>query len=261
MKLLEKINEKLRKSYWMLGVGLLLVVAMSAARVKRHSHTKELVVQIASLETEGGGFLIMERDVKRIIQNSFVEEIDGMDLNQVQLDRMEKVLEDDPFVKDAEVWIDANNKVHIKVLQRQPIVRIIDNNGLNYYFDKTGRKMPTSKYATARVPVATGYLPAYFNEFRDSANPLNDVFKLAKFLNKNELLSAMISQISVGKSGEITLIPEFGKTKIILGKADDLPGKFKKLLIFYKEAMPHKGWRKYQTINLKFANQVVCKRW
>ncbi len=260
MKFLEKINEKLRKSYWMLGVGLMLVVALSAARVKRHSRTAELVVQIESLGEEGG-FLILERDVKRIIQNSFVEEIDGMDLSRVQLDRMEKVLEQDAFVKDAEVWIDANNKVHIKVQQRQPIVRIIDNNGLNYYLDAEGNKIPTSKYATARVPVATGELPAFFSEYQNSENPLHDVLKLAVFLKKNEILDAMISQISVGKSGDLVLTPEFGKTKIILGKADDLSEKFKKLIIFYKEAIPHEGWRKYKTINLKFANQVVCKRW
>ena len=260
MKILEQINEKLRKSYWMLGVGLMLVVALSAARVKSHSHTAKLVVTIESLGEEGG-FLILERDVKRIIQNSFVEEIDGMDLNRVQLDRMEKVLEEDAFIKDAEVWIDANNKVHIKIQQRKPIVRIIDNNGLNYYLDMEGNKIPTSKYATARVPVATGALPPFFREYQKSENPLYDVLKLAVFLKKNEVLDAMVSQISVGKSGDLVLTPEFGKTKIILGKADDLSGKFKKLIIFYKEAIPHEGWRKYKTINLKFANQVVCKRW
>jgi len=260
MKILEKINEKLRKSYWMLGAGLMLVVALSAARVKSHSHTSKLVVEIESLGDKGG-FLILERDVKRIIQNSFVEEIDGMDLDRVQLDRMEKVLEDDAFVKDAEVWIDANNKVHIKVQQRQPIIRIIDNNGLNYYLDQEGNKIPTSKYATARVPVATGELPAYFREYKDSENPLNDVLKLAIFLKKNKILDAMISQISVMKSGDLVLTPEFGKTKIILGKADDMSRKFEKLIIFYKEAIPIEGWRKYKTINLKFANQVVCKRW
>jgi len=260
MKILERINEKLRKSYWMLGVGLMLVVALFAAKRKSQSHTAELIVEIESLR-EGGGFLILERDVKRIIQNSFVEEIDGMDLNRVQLDRMEKVLEEDAFVKDAEVWIDARNKVHIKVTQRQPIVRIIDNNGMNYYFDFEGNKIPTSKYATARVPVATGELPAYFSEFQKSDNSLNDVLKLAVFLKKNEVLEALVSQISVGKSGDLVLTPEFGKTRIILGKATDLPEKFKKLFIFYKEAIPHEGWRKYKTINLKFTNQVVCKRW
>ncbi len=259
MKQLEIINEKLRKSYWMLGVGLMVVVALAAARYKGHTHTKTLVVEIEQLGQDGS-FLIMERDVKRIIQNSFVEEIDGMDLKKVQLERMEKVLEDDPFVKDAEVWIDANNKVHIKIEQRQPIVRIIDNNGLNYYFDAEGKKIPTSKYFTARVPVATGYLPAYFKEYQVTDNALHDVFKLAKFLKKNELLDAMVSQISVEKSGDIILSPEFGKTKIVLGRADHLTEKFKKLLIFYKEAIPHEGWRKYKTINLKFANQVVCKR-
>ncbi len=260
MKGLNKINEQLRKTYWMLGAGFMLVVAMAAARFKGHSRTTELVVEIQALG-EKGGFLIMERDVKRVIQNSFVEEIDGMDLNQVRLDRMERVLEEDPFVKNAEVWIDADNKVHIKIKQRQPILRIIDNNGMNYYLDAEGIKIPTSKYATARVPVATGYLPAYYKEFQGSNNPLHDVLLLAKFLKKNKVIDALVSQISVHKSGDLVLSPEFGKTSIILGTTDQMVKKFEKLLIFYKEGMPREGWRKYQTINLKFTNQVVCKRW
>jgi cell division protein FtsQ len=33
-----------------------------------------------------------------------------------------------------------------------------------------------------------------------------------------------------------------------------------RLKIFYKEGMPYEGWRKYETINLKYSGQVVCKR-
>jgi len=31
-------------------------------------------------------------------------------------------------------------------------------------------------------------------------------------------------------------------------------------LIFYKRAIPKVGWDTYKTINLKYANQIVCQK-
>ena len=51
-----------------------------------------------------------------------------------------------------------------------------------------------------------------------------------------------------------------GSHKIILGSAHDLEKKFEKLKVFYRKGLEKVGWDRYQTINLKFENQVVCTK-
>ena len=40
----------------------------------------------------------------------------------------------------------------------------------------------------------------------------------------------------------------------------EVESKFEKLKVFYKEAMPYEGWRKYDEISLKYNGQIVCKK-
>jgi cell division protein FtsQ len=49
-----------------------------------------------------------------------------------------------------------------------------------------------------------------------------------------------------------------GDQKIIFGEFADSMQKWKKLKVFYKEAMPFVGWRKYRNLDLRFRNQIVC---
>ena len=63
-----------------------------------------------------------------------------------------------------------------------------------------------------------------------------------------------------GWEGDFELIPLVGKQLIILGDANDIKEKFDNLQIFYKQGLSHEGWDKYDTINLKYRNQVVCTK-
>ena len=35
--------------------------------------------------------------------------------------------------------------------------------------------------------------------------------------------------------------------------------KFRKLLAFYRNIAPEKGWTRYSEVNLKYKGQIVCK--
>jgi cell division protein FtsQ len=87
---------------------------------------------------------------------SFGNTLEGTELGRLEVERMERVLEEDPFVLDAEAYIDQQNVLHVRITQREPLLRVLDNNGGNYYLDKNGVKMPPSKNFAARVLVATG---------------------------------------------------------------------------------------------------------
>jgi cell division protein FtsQ len=136
-----------------------------------------------------------------------------------------------------------------------------DNNGGNYYIDKNGVKMPTSKNFAARVMVATGNLPPYSDDFLDKRrNVLKDIFRVNQLIQSDDFFKNFFQQIYVSSVGDILLVPLVGDQKIVLGSVAHLDSKFNRLKTFYQKGMPYVGWNKYRTINLKYNGQVVCKK-
>ena len=242
-----------------LGIILLILVLILIFR-KKGSIVKDVVVEITHL-TDGESDFIKEKDIKEIVRRSFESDLSSATIGQVDIKRVEGILEKDPFVENAEAYIDASSNLKINITQREPILRVIDNNGLNYYLDKNGFRMPLSKYFSARVPIVTGAVAPYVNDFLGRKKyGLKDVFLLVQRLNADAFFAPMIQQIIVDASGEFTLIPILGDQKIRIGNLDDLDEKLERLKIFYKDAMPYEGWKTYRSISVKYRNQIVCKK-
>ncbi len=246
------------------SIGALFLIAaliISAVEKKKGRVAGENIIEIQTLPDSSS--LITRKDIEATIERSFGRNLPGMPVGSINVERVERVLESDPFVLNADVYIDSRNQVNIDIEQRLPILRVIDQNGLSYYLDGTGQKLPLSKHFAARVLVATGQIPPFDRDFlthKKNPHRLRDLFKLTQRILKDELLEPMIEQIHVAKDGDYVMIPKVGDQKIILGNLDDLETKILYLKNFYKEALPHKGWKKYKTINLKFHGQVVASK-
>ena len=59
---------------------------------------------------------------------------------------------------------------------------------------------------------------------------------------------------------EVDLIPRSGHHTIVFGRLDAVESKFDKLLSFYKEVLTRVGWDEYREIDLRYQNQVVCRK-
>lgn len=253
-----EVSASLRRLGWM---GALLVTAMVViAAVERRSmaESKDLIIKVEPLGDDH--FLIKEKEVKRLVQQAFGTDLVGEVLDRIDVEKVELTLEQEPFILDANVYFDAANQVNVDVQQRQPLLRIMDNNGLNYYLDENGVKMPPSKHYAARVIVATGAIPPYTPDYREKKQHiLKDLFFLTNYVNGDEFLKPLVEQIHVSK-GEYWLVPKVGDQKIILGSLAQLDEKIEKLKIFYKEGISREGWQRYERIDLRFDGQVVAGR-
>ena len=243
----------------MVFILVVLLALFAAISRKKNSFAGGVEVEVVPLAS--GDRLISERDVKQALLISFGNTLEGTELGQLEVERMERVLEDDPFILDAEAYIDQNNMLHVTILQREPMLRILDNNGGNYYLDKSGVKMPPSKNFAAHVLVATGNVAPYTPEFqKKKKNTLKDLFALTQILQSDEFFVSFIQQIHVSNAGEFTLVPLVGDQNIVLGNARKMEDKLSRLKIFYQEGMPYVGWREYESISLKYNGQVVCRK-
>ncbi|WP_145856403.1 cell division protein FtsQ [Pedobacter suwonensis] len=186
----------------------------------------------------------------------------GRNLENINIHNIEKKLQSNPYIGFAKVYVDMDGVLHIEVKQRQPILRILNENGQDFYIDNDGLKMPISSNFTANVLVATGHITEIFGSRVDTLRTqlARDLYKTAQFIKKDTLWDSQIEQIVVDQKNDIELIPRVGNQRIILGNADSLEKKMTNLLLFYKKAMPQVGWDTYRTINIKYTNQIVCER-
>lgn len=251
-------RQQLKALGWMASLLVGAVVILAAVNHRKGSAVKGVEVEIKPLPN--GDLLMQPVDVRELIHKAFGYEFESRSVRTVEIDRLERVLEKDPLVEDAEVYLDSRDFVRVSVTQKEPVIRIIDKDGWNYYLDKTGKRMPLSKHFTARVVVATGSIPEYVSDYLlRERHLLRHLFLLSQDLRNDAFLNAMIGQIFVSSNGDFILAPMIGDQKIVFGKYEDAPDKIKNLKIFYREAMPYEGWRKYRSIDVRFRGQVICK--
>lgn len=216
---------------------------------------------------------INEQDVK-----SFFTERNDIILNNeiknIDIASLEKALNSNPAVENAEISYDINGDFKIVVKQRRPMVRVFNANGESYYIDSLSKLMPLSYKSTGRVIIASGsiYEP-YARRYQYSVNQisenknfkelsvLDDIYNISTKIYADSLLSNLIHQIFVTPEKDFVLVPVIGNQSILLGSTEDLNQKLNKLKLFYKEGLTKTdSWNKYSTINLKFKNLVVCTK-
>ena len=250
---------KFMDGYWPIRVLLALGICAavySAAEFKANLPVREVRIDLIPLE--GGEKLITERDLFGEVDRYFRHDWRALPVCSLNIRELEDYIVDIPFVKDAEVYVDAANRLHLQIEQRNPLVRIMERDMPSFYLDEHGQHIPVSPHYALRVPVATGVaLPA----FRESERQVTaEIIDIAKAIRQDTFLNKLVEQIHRDRNGEYTLVPKIGEEKIILGSPEDIGIKMEKLRLFYREGLTYEGWGKYKTIDLRFRDQVVCKK-
>jgi cell division protein FtsQ len=210
---------------------------------------------------ESGFDMIKEKDIINLIQKGFDIDSNSTAVGAIDAKAVESRLEQNEFVEKAEVWIDVRNRLNVRISQREPIIRIIDDQGGNYYLDKNGVRMPASRYYSARVPIATGNIAPYIADFQQKGGyGLKNLFDFTQRLLNDDFFKDNFQQVYVNAAGDFTVVPMIGDQKILFGTLEDLDEKLKLVKVFYQEAMPYEGWKKYATINVKYKGQIICKK-
>ncbi|MBK6774787.1 MAG: hypothetical protein IPG74_02680 [Flavobacteriales bacterium] len=247
-----------------IGGAVLLLTALGFVEATNDSAVcNELVIDV-----DGRSDMhFLDADAVRAQVNDEVP-VTGMALGELPIKQIEDRLRTLPSVADADAYHTLDGKLHVRVRQREPIVRVIDANGHSFYIDKEGWTMPVSDTWTARVPVAVGnvFEPATSTGVRnvlvaDTTAPNSRaalVFNAVLTLRSDPFWNAMIDQIAVLPDGQLELIPRVGPRRVQVGFGDKLHQHLDKLNVFYKQGIANGDWRRYQRIDLRFADQVIA---
>jgi cell division protein FtsQ len=79
------------------------------------------------------------------------------------------------------------------------------------------------------------------------------------FVNESQFWKAQVAQLDINSQGDIILYPQVTGQLVEFGTSENFEEKFRKLMVFYKEILPQKGWTRYERVNLKYEGQVIAE--
>jgi cell division protein FtsQ len=250
--------------------GLTVIVLLMMVRSAQDEFTivkPEIIIHING----ENAFLTKDELYTRLRRKGLI--YNGQTKEQLKVAKIEAYLRSMTEVKDAKVFSNIGGNWTVEVDIRKPIARIFNKFGETFYLDDLGYTMAPSTIHTARVVVVTGNISDKItsppvekiinNPSWKSIRKIDDVYRISSYVCNDPLLRSLIGQIHRKMNGDFVLIPEVGGQKIIFGTAysdEEVREKFRKLKIFYTEAIPYEGWNKYEEISLKYDKQIVCKK-
>ena len=214
---------------------------------------------LVKIQDQNGDYFTDQMEIISLMNAGSTDYVLGQSIEHLDLKLLEQRVESNPFVKEAQIYGDIKGNLIVKVEQARPIARIFNPNGPDQYIDEDGRLLPVNAKHTARVPIIETERGFSWERSLTETDYGNDILALLNYIEKDKFWRAQIAQVVIEKDGQLKLLPQVTKQEIIFGMPDDLDSKFKKLMVFYKEILPNKGWNTYELVNVKFENQIVCE--
>ncbi|MFN4007414.1 MAG: cell division protein FtsQ/DivIB [Chitinophagaceae bacterium] len=243
-----------------IGLWCIIAIATIAALVAAMQRQESALCNGAVVTINGDNQLlfVQEKDVLTMLNK--VGLVKGQSLGRINIRRMEAVLRTNPWIANAQLFIDNNHFLQVHIQEREPIARVFTLQGNSFYIDSSGNILPLSEHVTARVPVFTSFPSNRAILSHSDSMVLNDIKLLAKYIVADSFFLAQTSQIDILPQGEYEWIPTLGNQVVTIGNSDSLNAKFNRLYSFYKHVWAKQAFEKYERIDVRYNGQVVAIR-
>lgn len=230
-------------------IGVYLVLAVTAFNKpdERASVCSEVRINIE--QGDGGGFLT-ENDVRQILVQNRILPV-GLAMKQIQVRQIEDKLRAIDMIEKADCYKTQSGHVCINIRQRTPVVRVLAQNGDDYFVDNQGETLRPVGY-TSDVVVATGNISRTYAQKR--------LAPLANTILKDKFWRNQIVQLNVLQDGSVEIVPRVGEHIIYIGQPTGVVRKLDRMRKFYRYGLSQAGWNKYARISVEFDNQIICKK-
>ena len=231
-------------------VALAVYLVFAFADFSRHGdNTVCSSVNYTIADSLHAGFITVE-EADRLLRASGLYPV-GRTLDQVDGLAIERALRRNSYIDSVSCYKSPNGVVNVLIEQRLPLLRVLSDNGDDYYMDQKGNLMTPQGYV-ADLIVATGHI--------DRKYARSELLKLGRFLHADPFWNAQVEQIHVLPNRHLRLVPRVGGHTIEFGTADSISQKFRNLYTFYEKVLPQVGWNKYTEISVEHVTQIVGKK-
>jgi cell division protein FtsQ len=230
-----------------------ITAMVSASRIEDNKKLKSIVVHI---KNDKKYHFIEQQEILDLVVSHQQLKLEEAPIAKLDVRGMEQIIMADPWVANAQVFVDNEGVLQMYVTQRIPIARVFDKSNRTYYLDTTLSIMPISNnYIYYAITVTN--VPDLNNDAASWALR-KDIVTLVRTLQADPFWSVQISQVIVDSAGMYELVPVLGDHRIIFGDLTGMRNKLNNLFSFYKNVLNRIGWDKYETLDLRFRGQVVA---
>ena len=243
------------------------ILVVGANIVRSNAVVRELQVRV---RYNGCDTLVSAATIERAI-NTTMPTMMSLKVKEIDTRNIKQCVMRSPYIENCQAYVSILGNVVVKADQRHPLLHVYQN-GRQYYIDRQGRYMPLSNEGMAHVTIASGHLHTndtlinistdfslWQNDTLLQLNDMSHLWILAHYIDDNGY-GSLFDQIYRDQNGDFILTPKAGTHVVNVGNTDDLDDKFERLMALYDQALPRVGWDRYKVVNLKYNDQVVCKK-
>lgn len=241
---------------WMVTGTVAIVLLVAAAKNQNGKLCKDVRVNIKGVD---GTAYISKQQILKTISGGRPDLMQGQLIKTFDLQQLEELLETNLWIRNAELFFDNNDVLHVDITEREPVARVFRENGESFYIDDMGEQLPITNDQVARVPVFTSY-PNETTAARVKDSTLQQQVKeMGSYILKNDFWMAQVDQVNISNY-EFELMPKLGNHVILFGNGETVAVKFNRLYLFYKQVMQKTGWNYYSTLDVRYNKQLVAVR-
>ncbi len=250
---------------WIVSATALLVLLGFAHETYRNITIGDIQVHIVREHAKG---FIDEAEVLHAL-HTLSDSIVGKTLRELEMEQLSRKLTQNPWAQKSNLRTGLDGVLRVHLHERQAMLRVFNLQNQSVYVDNEGHIFHTSRNFTPRVQIASGHIQfpslkknqtAHINDSIYHVTRMHELFILAKALQQDEFLHALIDQIYVNSLGEYELSPKLGRAYIVLGDLDRLDAKLYILKRYYRQSAYDPAMLEYRSLNLKYRNQIVCTK-
>lgn len=236
---------------WLILLALLSYIAIASMWAIDYAEQQTLDDIVINIDKNSPTKFVTKEGVVQKLGKT-ADKIKHTPIAELNIEKLERQLSQDNSFENVECYITSDNKLQIDIVPMIPEIRVFSPDGKSYYINKDGKRIDTGNEFFMDVPVVTGNFDQKF--------PAKNILPVTRHIATDDYLKNLITMIEVKSATNILLYPCIKGQVINIGDTTELTKKFDNLTLFYRKVMNHKGWETYDTISVKFRNQIVATR-
>lgn len=236
---------------WLILLALLSYIAIASMWAIDYAEQQTLDDIVINIDKNSPTKFVTKEGVIQKLDKT-ADKIKHTPIAELNIEKLERQLSQDNSFENVECYITSDNKLQIDIVPMIPEIRVFSPDGKSYYINKDGKRIDTGNEFFMDVPVVTGNFDQKF--------PAKNILPVTRHIAADDYLKNLITMIEVKSATNILLYPCIKGQVINIGDTTELTKKFDNLTLFYRKVMNHKGWETYDTISVKFRNQIVATR-
>jgi len=186
---------------------------------------------------------ITDTEIHRILSRQTADTLDETQ----RIYRAEKALEENPFIRNAEVYYTAGGKLAVDIYQIEPLAYVQLPSGRKL-MDTEGNILPVPAHDKPRLPVIETH----------TTRRARELYPLMKSIRNDTMLGTSVKRINARGDNIILYLRNIPPVE--LGGLDAYAFKLEKTKDIIRLLRQQNKLGQYRAIDVKYQGQVVCKK-